>query len=92
MYLYSLNLSLTFVATKPKAVKMFPVASENVERIGYRDADRTLVIKFRNSPDTYYFADVPKARFTYMKNTNTSVGHYFHTHIKNKFKFTKDGQ
>lgn len=82
-------LQIIFVATKEQPVRMFPIVSENVEKIGYRDSDRTLVIKFRNSPTIYNFKGVPKTMFTYMKTTNTSVGHYFHEKIKNKFPFTK---
>ena len=64
------------------------VVSSNLEIVEYNNKTKELKIKFLNSPDVYYFKNVPGKIYAGMMWSN-SKGKYFHKYIKNKFNFTK---
>lgn len=63
---------------------MQPVKSSNIESVGYDDDTKTLKIKFK-SGGTHHYADVDKLTYERLLSAQ-SIGSYFHTNIRNKFK------
>lgn len=55
----------------------------------YDDKTNTLTLKFHSSPMAHTFLDVPKVIHEGLKKADAegkSIGAYFHTHIRGKYK------
>ncbi len=68
-------------------VEMIPVASSNVDSIGYDENLQTLYIRFLNG-STYIYKGVPIMEFEGLKNAS-SVGSYLHRNIKNLYPYER---
>lgn len=69
-------------------MKMIPVAnSTNVEEYGYIPETNTLRMTFKGGR-TYDYHEVTPETYKNLV-TSSSVGQFFHYHIKDKFSFTK---
>jgi hypothetical protein len=68
-------------------VEMIPVASSNVDSIGYDENFQTLYIRFLNG-STYIYKGVPIMEFEGLKNAS-SVGSYLHRNIKNLYPYER---
>lgn len=66
---------------------MIPVASSNIDSIGYDEDTEKLRVRF-NDGGTYEYQDVPGNVFTGLRDA-ASVGSYFHNRIKNVYTSTK---
>lgn len=66
---------------------MTPVASSNIDSVGYDADTETLRIRFNDGGTYDYQAVPPHVHDSLMKAT--SVGSYFHSHIKNAYAGTK---
>ena len=60
-----------------------PVKSSNLKEVRHNDGERILHIKFHGDR-VYRYSGVPKSVFDSLMNS-TSLGSYFHAHIKGKF-------
>ena len=67
----------------PGQVKLVPVDADQFESIGYDDATRTLVVKFRNST-TMHFEKVPRFRYSGMLVAPRKDA-YYRSFIKDQF-------
>jgi hypothetical protein len=65
--------------------KNHPVTSSTIKSLSYDGED--LIIKFNNDSE-YSYEKVPETLVDGLLNSS-SVGKYFHAHIKNKFLTTK---
>jgi hypothetical protein len=68
-------------------IKMIPVASSNVESIGYDENDQVLRIRFLNG-NTYDYKNVPIMEFERLKMAH-SIGSYLHRNIKFNYPYEK---
>lgn len=66
---------------------MIPVASSNIDSVGYDDDTRELRIRF-NDGSVYSYQGVDHADHAALMNA-TSIGSYFHKHIKTFYAGTK---
>jgi hypothetical protein len=66
-------------------VDMVPVVSSNVESIGYDDAAGCLYIKFRTTPETYMYQNVPRPVFEELMAAD-SKGSYVNRNITPIFR------
>ncbi len=66
-----------------------PVSSSNVRSVGYDPESNMLEIEFNNSSVYQYFS-VPENVYVNLIGTH-SVGSYFHSHIKNEFRYQQVG-
>jgi len=62
-----------------------PVSSSNLSSVGYDQDDETLEIEF-NSGGVYQYYDVPPRIHEGLMNAS-SHGSYFHSHIKENFRY-----
>jgi hypothetical protein len=69
----------------PRAMKMASVDADTFESVGYVDATRTLVIKFRNAP-ALRFEKVPRFRYQGLLAAPRKDA-YYKTFIKDQFLF-----
>ena len=67
----------------PGQVKLVPVDAEQFESIGYDDATRSLVVKFRDST-TMRFEGVPRFRYSGIMAAPRKDA-YYRSFIKNQF-------
>jgi len=58
--------------------------SKNLKRYGYRSADNTLIIEFKNGA-RYEYPDVPRELFDQMRHAD-SAGSFFAQRVKNDFQ------
>ena len=68
-------------------VEMIPVASSNVDSIGYDENFQTLYIRLLKG-STYIYKGVPIMEFEGLKNAS-SVGSYLHRNIKNLYPYER---
>ncbi len=67
--------------------EMIPVASSNVESIGYDENYRILRIRFLNG-NIYDYKNVPFMEFERLKEAH-SIGSYLHRNIKFNYPYEK---
>ncbi len=70
-----------------KHIEMQMVESSNIRAIGYDKEEKTLFVQFKNYNE-FSFEGVPKETHDALMAAE-SVGKYFHSHIKGKFKTTR---
>ncbi len=63
--------------------EMKPVASSNVESIGYNESTQELYVRFLNN-SLYVYKNVPKIEFAGLENA-PSIGSYIHRNLKNVY-------
>jgi len=68
-------------------IEMIPVASSNVESIGYDENYQLLRIRFLNGT-TYDYKNVPITEFERLKVAH-SIGSYLHRNIKFNYPYEK---
>ena len=66
---------------RPRVIERVPVASSNLQCVGYDETTRTLTIEFRNG-SVYEYADVPPEVHDELMHAE-SHGKYFHRQIRN---------
>jgi len=66
---------------------MIPVASSNVESIGYDEQQQILYVRFL-SGTTYKYLNVPLIEFEQLKNA-PSIGSYMHRNIKSFYPYER---
>lgn len=66
-----------------------PVASSMVEKVAYEFDDKTLLIKFHGSKDTYHYMDVPEGLVHDLLGAE-SVGKFFSSNVKGHFSYFKE--
>ena len=67
--------------------KMTPVASSNVDSIGYDENTQELYVRFLNN-SLYVYKNVPKIEFEGMKDA-PSIGSYIHRNLKNVYAYER---
>ena len=65
-------------------VMIHPVQSSNISGIGYVDAEKTLVVHFKNG-NKYFYLDVPREAYETLRKAE-SIGRFFHGNIRLKYK------
>jgi len=68
-------------------IEMIPVASSNVESIGYDEQQQILYVRFL-SGTTYKYLNVPLIEFEQLKNA-PSIGSYMHRNIKSFYPYER---
>lgn len=68
-------------------MKMNPVDSSNIKAVGYDEATQTLAVEFRDG-GLYHYHSVGAHHAPRMTSAE-SCGAYFHKHIKNAHRVTK---
>lgn len=63
------------------------VESSSLAAVGYDEAERTLVLEFRNG-GTYAYFDVPKSRHRALLRAQ-SMGEHFMHHIRDRYRCVK---
>ncbi len=66
-----------------------PIKSTNIHSIGYDPVTSELKIKFHTGK-TYTYRDVPPDIYQNLVSAD-SAGQFFHTNIRNSFKFNRGG-
>jgi hypothetical protein len=64
-----------------------PVTSSNISSVGYDKATQVLEIEFKGG-SVYQYFDVPETIYNGLLAAS-SVGSYFHAHIKNVYQFNQ---
>jgi len=70
-------------------MEMIPVASSNLEAIGYEESTETLRIQFTNG-SIYEYRNVPVVVFNDFKQAG-SLGAYLNRNIRNAYPYEKIG-
>lgn len=68
-------------------MERIPVASSNVESVGYDEDSGTLEVEFKNGTLYQYF-DVPQGTFNGLVNSD-SVGGYLAENIKGVYRYSR---
>ena len=63
------------------------VSSSNIRAVGYDEANSSMHVKF-NSGSLYEYRNIPYYIYEGMLSA-TSVGRYFHSHVKNSFTYVQ---
>ena len=69
-------------------VTMTRVVSSNLESVGYDGQGQKLHIKFKGGPAVYVYSRVPAQVYQELMGA-FSKGHYFHSHVKNRYSFVR---
>ena len=69
-------------------MEMIPVASSNIESIGYDKTSKELNVKFTGNDSTYVYKDVPQEKYDELLAA-PSIGKCLNKEIKNVFIFDK---
>jgi KTSC domain len=72
---------------KAPGVKLYPLTSSHLDRIGYDEAKRQLHVIFKDGSH-YTYHNVSHEAFSQLLNAE-SPGRHYHTHIKPKHRSTK---
>lgn len=67
---------------------MTPVKSSNIRAVGYDSTTRAMKVQFHDGV-THQYEDVDPKHHEEMMKPDTSVGKYFHAHIKGAHKSKK---